>query len=572
MAGQQWVRLNLASSIFPFMTEFDGRSVIQAGLDQNYNYLDQVGEPVKDRGIPQSIYMHNVMPTSQGYQSVGYDLVSNSNLTTDGPVTTFDTCFELTTIDPALGNKFSAMYSPNNFNSAHNDFLFYLGSFPVAWSAFNNPRTSHGTDDLVTTAFVGGVTYICKASDAYSINPSLLYKYVSVTALAPVTLLGLTVANIRGICASNGYMITWDNNNNVAWSNQTNALDFVPSIATGAGGGSVSQVRGQILYCLPISGGFILYCSENMVGATYTGNSQFPFAFQEIIGSSGIGITTGSVVTFQGKVAHNLNKVAYQNNLPFHYAYTSSGIQQVNLRTATGLFPEVTDFLAKLVFEDFDEVNNVLVQTQLTSPIPVKLTSVASRFLVISYAAVDTVKQSPPVTQVYTHALVFDSVLNRWGKLKIPHASVVEFNSAVSVGGTWETVDNPFSNMGFMQNSGAIYTINMALNSPTCTIPVDGVLLFGKVQSSRNKFISHQRTDLENITAGDNFSAYIIPTFDGKTLQPAQIMSNSPNLIIDAAEMKRMAMKVTCQNFLYLFKGAFNLVSLLLDYTQEGHR
>lgn len=574
MAGQQWVRLNLASSVFPFITEFDGRSIIQPGLDQNYNYIDQIGEPVKDRGIPQAIYMHNVMPTSQGYQAVGYDFIPSSNNTSVGAVTTFDSCFETSTAQGSTGGApVIQLYSPNNLNTSNNDFFFTTVNAVISapWRPLNNPRSQNGVLALVTIALIDGDTYICKASSSYSITDSLIYK-VAFGSIAPVTLLGVVANLVRGICSSNGYMIIWDSNNNILWSNQTNPIDFVPDIATGAGGGSVQQIRGVVLYCLPITGGFIIYCSENMVGATYTGNSQFPFSFQEIVGSSGIGVTAAAGNSLNSNLANNLNSVAYQNNLSYHYAYTASGIQQVNLKEAVGIFPEVSDFLAKRVFEDFDETNNVLVETAINKNVPVKLCSIASRYFIISYAATP-VSIIPAAVQGYTHALVFDSVLSRWGKLKIPHVSVIQLSCEInSELGVWRATDSPIRNMGFLQSNGSLYTLNMDIDSPTPTIPVDGVLIFGKVQSSRNKFIAHQRTDIENVNQGDTFSAYIIPSFDGKTLQAAQIMSNPPNLIINAPKMKRMALRVSCQNFLYLFKGAFNLVSLLLDYTQEGHR
>jgi len=49
-----------------------GRTVIVPGPDQNFDRrVDPQGEQ-KDAGIPQALYLENVMPTPNGYQSVGY--------------------------------------------------------------------------------------------------------------------------------------------------------------------------------------------------------------------------------------------------------------------------------------------------------------------------------------------------------------------------------------------------------------------------------------------------------------------------------------------------------------------
>ena len=49
-----------------------GRSVIVPQIDQNYDRrVDPTGEQ-KTPGIPQALYLENVLPTVEGYQSVGF--------------------------------------------------------------------------------------------------------------------------------------------------------------------------------------------------------------------------------------------------------------------------------------------------------------------------------------------------------------------------------------------------------------------------------------------------------------------------------------------------------------------
>ena len=69
--AQQSYRANLSAAIFPMALSRAGRSVVIPGIDQNYDRrVDPTGEQ-KTPGIPQAIYLENVVPTPEGYQSVG---------------------------------------------------------------------------------------------------------------------------------------------------------------------------------------------------------------------------------------------------------------------------------------------------------------------------------------------------------------------------------------------------------------------------------------------------------------------------------------------------------------------
>ena len=71
--AQVLTRLNLASTAFPFLSEFSGRGIIVKQSDQNYVPSTVSKEDLdKDIGIPQVYYCHNIMSTGQGYMSVAY--------------------------------------------------------------------------------------------------------------------------------------------------------------------------------------------------------------------------------------------------------------------------------------------------------------------------------------------------------------------------------------------------------------------------------------------------------------------------------------------------------------------
>jgi len=70
--GQVAYRANLSSATFPMTIADGGRTVIVPGPDQNFDRRVDPEGSQRDAGIPQALYMENVMPTTNGYQSVGY--------------------------------------------------------------------------------------------------------------------------------------------------------------------------------------------------------------------------------------------------------------------------------------------------------------------------------------------------------------------------------------------------------------------------------------------------------------------------------------------------------------------
>lgn len=537
------MRVNLASAQYPFATELWGRSIIIPGLDENYDrsIATTATEVDKDKGIPQAFYMHNVMPTAQGYQAVGFDTAIPAMA---GPPDDFDKAFPLQS--PTL-NKF--LFSPAvGKNYIYNAVVGTWASIsPIAPGVLRN-------DVLVTTAFLQGETYIYYANYG-------CFKYDAASGtLVPVVLTGLTPANISGIAAANGYMIAW-NNNSVVWSSATVVTDFVPSLITGAGGGQLNDAKGAIVVCLPISGGFIAYCEKNAVGAKYSSNIRFPFIFNEVLGSAGV---------------LSPEQVSWQANLAEHYCWTTAGFQRIDKSGATMLFPELSDFWGNLIFEDFNETTLLFSVQYLSQPVYTKVTAVADRYVVFSYGvAADT----------FTHALVYDIALKRWGKLKITHRDCFQWNApnlfgqltygqmtmtygalATTTYGDLltqvKTEEVPKKTFAFLQQDGTVKIVNFDLLQTVA----NGVLLLGKFQVQRNKSITHLDSNVENVKNSLNYAMYIIPTYDGKTFQPAtaaQLISASPL-------SRRYGLRTTGVNLSFLFVGAFNLTSYLFNFTIAG--
>lgn len=545
--SHQSMRVNLASVIFPFTFDLWGRSIIQPQFDENYERLLVSSADIgKDKGVAMACYIHNVMPTTEGYQSIGY----TTNIPGDGVSGDFDRCFPLL---QTLPNDAHFLFSPSNGKNK-----IYDATVPGGWQSVSPlPIGTVSDNTITTTAYVQGQTYIYYANVG-------CFVYDQVNKVLTLTPLGGLVATaVLGLTASFGYMIAF-NESTVAWSNATNPVDFVPSLSTGAGGGNVNDIKGNIICCVPVTGGFLVFCEKNVVSAKYTGNIRFPFIFKEIAGSGGIS---------------SPDQIAIGSNVDQTYAWTSSGLQVFTLLTCENVFPDCSDYLAKLIYEDFDDTNLVLVETKLANPLNVKITVVADRFLAISYGV------SYPE---FTYCVLYDMTLKRWGKLKITHRACFQWDapnlfgeitygqlinltygnlSGITYGELSTSVNTPelpLKTIAFLQGDGTVQTVVFDLQQNNS----NGTIILGKFQFERNKWLTLQWVDVENVQADANFAMYALPTLDGKTLQPAIPMK----LIRKSRVSRRYAKRVSGQNVSILGQGAFNMTADVIDFTLGGDR
>lgn len=540
------VRVNLSIAFFPFLASLWGRSIIVNTYDQTYDTTNPLASE-KDKGKPQIYYLHNIMPIPQGFQSIGYK--QRIAPFAPGPVTNFDKAFQLQNSNlnrfllvPAGGLNY--IYDPG------------VGT----WISCPFPASSGvTTSTVVSTAFIDGQTYICYAN--YGI---FIYDEVN-KVLAPQTITGLDLSNIICITASNGYMLAFTQTA-IAWSNQTNPLDFVPNLATGAGGGPIQNIKGPVIFAAEISNGFLVYCQRNIVAASYQANDNFPFMFAEVPGSSGI---------------ESPEDVGWQYNNGTHYAWTNAGLLQINLTAAQIVFPEAADFLSANIYEDFSDTTNQFSVQYLTTPLQVRIAFIGERYVVISYGLIGL---------NFTYALVYDTGLNRWGKLKINHVHCFQWDTPppytfVTYGSLKNTTYGQLSNktygelivtpsevdtsdrqtLGFLQQDGTVQIVDFDLSEA----PANGTMLLGKFQLMRNRYMVHNTTDMETINESiTNFKFSIIPTLDGKTLLPPV-----PGVLLAEGQYSRKyGKRVAGQNLSLLFQGGFSMGAVILEFTQQGFR
>jgi len=502
-------RANLTAATIPFLSELQGRTVIIPSIDQNFSrQLNSPKDADRNIGIPQVYYGHNIVPTDAGFISVSYLPIANPPADSDF---TFRDIFVLR---DSADNKAYLV----NTGSGRN---YVLTSTGAGWLRTTD-KAPAGTG-IVSTAYVNGVTYIYFGGLG-------CFKYNFATnALDLVTLTSLNATTILGICAASGYMIAWTSNS-IAWSSTLDPTDFTPSLVTGAGGSPVQAIKAAITVCVVHAAGFIIYTKVNAVAAVYTGNSQFPFSLKEIVSAGGV--SSFAVVGFDG-------------NGTDHFAYTTAGVQAISVTKTATVFPAATDFLAGSQFEDFNETTAQFVVTVLGSPMQKKLTTVADRYLILSYGI-----------NSLTHALFYDFSLARWGKLKVPHVDCFEYQVLDPV-----VVETPRRSIGFLQSDGSVKVLAMSYD----TAASNGVMIMGKYQYQRPYYTTLLEAHFENVKAGANFNIRNLVSIDG-TNQVAKDLY----LQTSAGLYRKFIGRQTGVNHSLLVTGGFHASSVELKFCTNG--
>ncbi len=502
-------RGNLSASSIPVDPLSAGRTVIMKGYDNAYApNLASRADADKDIGIPQIIYGANILPTEQGWRSVNF---RKSVETCPGtPYTAFpvrSTTSTSTLIHTEEGDLYRL-----DVNATPQ--FQYVDSI----------------DGEVSYAVVQGTTYLYfKNIGAYTYDPDT-------NILTPVTLTGLDPLAILGIVGVGGYLLAWSADA-IAWSSLFDPTDFIPSLDTGAGGGAVEGARGAITVCTAISLGILVFTENNCVSAQLSNNATFPFNFKEISGSAGV---------------TSIQQVTVDGNLAVAYAYTTDGFQKISPNGAQTIWTDLADNAD--VTPVWDE-NSALIEGYGTARgiSGARVVSVSNRYICISVAK-DT---------SYRDVWVFDTALQRWGRIVKQHYDV------------FESADHKIA---LIDSDGRI-VICENTNAPATGYYVEpdaGVIVLGKFQYSRNRLLQLQRIEIDNlypINQVDNITGvviaveypevFVLSALDGKSGSWASTYRNSQSEYLYSS---------VGINHSIMIKGNFYLNSIVLTFNNHGGR
>jgi hypothetical protein len=544
--AQQSFRALLNAAVFPFVSMLAGRTVLQPKLDSSVRTPQNFYGSAEsmEMNTPQCLYCENVMPTVEGVQSVGYRQQ----------------------IRPLVGAiDFDQAITLRDFDE--NNFLFvpargknYIWNAVTGdWDSVNPIVGWNGK--LVTRAYVNGRTFICYEGIG-------IYEYDHTAGtFAHQAITGLTDAEVRGIGSSSNYLIAFTALE-VCWSSLVNPLDFVPSLTTGAGRSIPQDVKARITAVLGISGGFIVYTAKNAIAAIYTNNTRAPFTFKEIANAGGI---------------QTYEQVTSEQTSGAQYAWTTGGLQKITVQSAEPVSGGANDFIAGKMWDEWNPATKTLaVQYSQASEFPVKMSFISSRYLIMSYSVSND-------NTLFEWALVLDTVLKRWGKLKISHADCFSYpypNVSNATGVTYADLANttyddlsqttyndlltgvisdPPSKLtiAFLKPNGEVHLAEMDYEK---TEADPAVAIFGKFQLVRGVMVSLQEAYFDGLYGS---TADLPHTMTVTAL--AEPPNNKPTIIKELTLLSstgknaRYAKRVSGESFDIAVEGTFALSTYQFD-------
>lgn len=515
-------RANLSSAIFPMTLADAGRTVINPQADQNFDRrVDPAGEQ-KDAGIPQAIYMENVIPTVNGFQSVGY--IAGTSLPGSSSISSMKAFYFGGAVIVSRKNLVTGSGSviANNINCD--------GAWTTATGTIPTPVLT------ASIASARGTNYWFDGSKFFTfiINPvSKQISFVDET----FTFSGVTPADVKYICSSYNYLILLMKDGSIRWSSTTDPKNFVPSLVTGAGS-IVPQDSSGSEFLVPNSEGFIIYGTTGAVFAQYTGNARYPFKF--------ITVTDAGGYSYDSQVAGSSQSNA-------HYGISNSNkVQLITNAVATVVAPEISTYLEREQYKDvFNYTTNKFSKESYFRPFITKIYYLLDRYIVISMITTNV-----PVAKPFQFCFFYDKLLQRYGVLKIDHQDIFADETTVC----------------FVPNRGTEIPYKLSLDVYSTTADIKGVLLLGKFQYIRDRFLQLESVEVESVkdisTGGSqNFSLVLFSSLDGKNfIDPITLATKAAGNLITANTHK------TAKNHSLMFKGAFDVNTLQLEFRVAGGR
>lgn len=538
------LRVNLTAAEFPLLSSWSGRTIIIPQLDQTNpkSSLFTGDKENTDMGIPQPMFLQNVMPVTLGFASVDYQERVPVNASGHE---NFSQAFLLRGVEDSLSVLGAAGTEFMVFDPANNTWASRLDTYRELSS------------NKLTYSEIAQRTFVC-------IPRSGVYEYDPVAKVFNRrTLVGLDEAEIIGITAVGNYNIAYSKTT-LYWSSLVDELDFVESLSTGAGSSEITTAAGAIVAVLPILNGLVVYTTVNASIGLLTNNDRIPFNFRPVSNAAGI--------TFP-------EHVAYDGKLKNHYAWTTAGLQQISASGADNVFPEVTEFLSLGILETWNAATHSITAVETGSPFFVKLNMLENRYLIISYGT---------DSQVFSHALVYDTAAKRWGKLALRHVDTLSYQAPTVFGGeiTYEMLSRvtynmlaytsyaeledsisfvpaPRNGVGFLQPDGRILTL--LFNPPDTTVNADTVLMLGKFQLTRSSTVTHETSEIELGTESP-LTFHVLGSLLGKSVDDVVV----PTLITTADKYRRYGAHYTAMNLRFCFTGVFDLRTIITELQKHG--
>ena len=551
-------RGSIDTASIPFTSRYCGRTIIQPQLDQ-YQQANIGGgfqDITANKGIPEVFYIHDVMPTRQGVKSVAYQKVLQGL----HGINTFDRIQSVRDADDGIAF----------LGTTTDGRSFLISTFSPSWTEVT-PAGAPSTSEI-SIANVTGQSYICYPNfGIFSVDPSLV-------KLVPASISWGSTVNDNGVALNNSMIISICDCYNfllatdgftIYNSSSTNPLDFDVSngLITGAQSQVPADIQGNIVALVKLGLGFAVFTPTNTVSGQWSGNIKYPWVFRPIFNSGG----TDSIV--------KVSKGGPDGSI---YAYTNAGLQQLTVLKAENVFSTLTDYLSSRFYEDWDDVNNIPYESQLSEDLKIRIQWTGNRYLTVSYGP-----------QALEQAYVYDTNLKQWGKLRIPHVCTVDFIVRAD-GNRYAYSDlsgNSYSSLysiaydeltSISQSPASVKrTLGVLQSDGSLLIPVmdeynftaNAVCLIGYYRLIRQKLLTIQQINIENIdNQSYDFKLSIISSQLDSTLETVSSFSSYDIHVEGGSTVKAMYGYAVGLDHAILVQGSFSLISIEFWFTLDGNR
>jgi len=556
-------RANLSASTFPMTVAEGGRTVIVPGPDNNFDRrVDPQGEQT-DAGIPQALYLENVMPTANGYQSIGF-IKPTAPMTVPAGV---GNC-----IGKVVELKVKLIALPGPYIIGPVEYIIDVPMYIWTSGAITGGINGAGVIGIVGAGFtsylntfsvavVRGVCYLyCSNGEIYTVAATSSNNVTLTNVTASVTPLGFfTTEDIISICSSNNYLLC-HNTLTTYWSSTTTPLDFVSSLVSGAGSIDPNSSDDAVTYMKEAYNGFYLYALNNIIYAQYTGNARYPWKFTPVKNSTGVLFYPWNIFGAVDTIGH-------------YVIESNNSIRLVQQDNSLPISADISDFLNKTTVQSlFNSSTNTFTETEVLTEVSTIYVHL-NRYLFIS---INGTNKEGTIDEKYTHLIVYDIQLKRVGKIKLDHSFIFTITKAVNFFSAVVTEES----IGFVnKQTNEIRVLNFDVyNSRPLSVnatyeEMQGVLVLGKFQHVRSRFLSLEEIEFEgpqnkSIVTNPNFSCVVLPSLDGRNFSAPV----SPYLAYNSGGLIRYNSHIVGQNVSVAAKGAFSLNTLQLKYTIAGNR
>jgi hypothetical protein len=520
-------RANLSSAIFPLTLDQANGSVIVPGPDNHYDRrVDPEGEQ-KGAGIPQAIYMENVIPTATGFQSVGWDTTIGLPGTAGGKL--FDVVANRVGLSPSVQNPMLRMRM--YFNSPSS--LYCSPYETLSWQAVNFGGLTIYPTIWASSASVRGKSYVYIAGTGSALYHSYhdgtdLNLQVIPSVLPPV---GGTSGTVRAISSNFNYLVYITTIGEFAWSSTTSPEDFVPSLVTGAGFTTLNNANNT--YAIePCPGGFYVFALEGAVYVEYTGNARYPWKFVPVADTSKIISYSRADVNSSGMVT--LDAVGTLRII------SGARSEVIAPEISAYLRQKASKYLYNFILDTFEP----LAEDNSLQP---SVYLFYDRYLCLSVE---------PVAGVYNTILIYDVALKRYGKLRRPHTHLAPV-----------TTEEGEGDMRIIATNTA--TLNQAILDLDVTSAGDehqSLLVLGRYKYVRSRHISLQ--EIKFAGALGAVECKVLPASATELFGPAQ----SPYPTQVNALTANYNCRVDAADVAIAIKGQFSVSDLELTFATGGGR